>query len=82
MHDYTMILVHPMGEPVEPPSRTLSCVEGHPGSNPVLGLSSHPLHPGSTPSKPIASRNPKAILITWIFYYSKAKEIFIVIQEI
>ena len=35
-------------------SRTLSCVEGHPGSNPDLGLSSHPRwvsgvepHPGS-----------------------------------
>ena len=28
-----MFLVHPMGEPVEPLSRTLSCVEGHPGSN-------------------------------------------------
>ncbi|WP_312698559.1 hypothetical protein [Sphingobacterium mizutaii] len=29
-------------------SRTLSEVDGHPGSNPVLGPSSNPSHPGST----------------------------------
>ncbi|WP_313191212.1 hypothetical protein [Sphingobacterium sp.] len=34
----TMILVHPVGEPVEPPSRTLS-IEGHHGSFPDLGPS-------------------------------------------
>gem|GEM_PF-3556427 len=71
--------------------RRVSGAEPNPGSNPDLGPSSHPRrvsgaepNPGSktNPPKPIASRIPKAILITWIFYDSKAKEIFMVIQEI
>ncbi len=71
--------------------RRVSGAEPNPGSNPNLGPSSHPRrvsgaepNPGSktNPPKPIASRIPKAILITWIFYDSKAKEIFMVIQEI